>query len=65
MKVLVFKNAKTELFAEYLREDGLVRRVTRLGAGGPADVQSVRETFVHRKDKLMTRASLPAQVLTM
>eukprot|EP00048_Salpingoeca_helianthica_P022052 m.16102 g.16102 ORF g.16102 m.16102 type:complete len:829 (-) comp6815_c0_seq1:122-2608(-) len=60
-KTIVYSDAVVELHAEYLREDGLVRRVTKYESDAKKKAVRIQETFLNRKDKLLSRVVTAAE----
>eukprot|EP01137_Pigoraptor_chileana_P033672 Opistho-2@24921 len=57
-KTLLYKGAKLEKFAEYVREDGLVARLTIYKEDSNNEVGEIRETYANRKDRLIERSRI-------
>eukprot|EP00736_Rhodelphis_marinus_P008612 Rmarinus@m.20835 len=60
-KIIDYLCAKLELFADYKRDDGMVSRLTKYSDRARTLEVEVRETFAHRKDKLVVRARYPLE----
>lgn len=58
-RTILSKFARTDIYSDYLRDDGLVKRVTVTSDLELRNVTKVIETFAHRKDKLLRRISTP------
>eukprot|EP00842_Homolaphlyctis_polyrhiza_P004040 jgi/Hompol1/4637/HPOL_001817-RA len=56
-KIVTYKNAKMEIFADYHRADGMVSRVTYLSPEG--QTTQIHEFFDNRRDKLYQRIRVP------
>ncbi|KAI8847415.1 hypothetical protein BC829DRAFT_418416 [Chytridium lagenaria] len=58
-KVITYKNARHEIFAEYHRTDGMISRITFFADDLKGFHGEIREKFKNRKDKLIERIRVP------
>ena len=61
-RVLMELGTKTEVFAEYLKDDGMVKRVTRYADAEMKETVTKVSTYAHRKDRLVKRLSTFTEV---
>ncbi|KAJ3116479.1 hypothetical protein HDU96_009564 [Phlyctochytrium bullatum] len=58
-KVITYKNARHEIFADYHRTDGMVSRLTFFADDIKGFFGEIREKFRNRRDKLVERVRVP------
>eukprot|EP00042_Codosiga_hollandica_P020429 m.66127 g.66127 ORF g.66127 m.66127 type:complete len:519 (-) comp49855_c0_seq1:85-1641(-) len=58
-RTVIEKTSRTDLYSAYLREDGLVKRVSVSSDLELNNVVKILETYLHRKDHLIKRVKIP------
>ncbi|KAJ3080287.1 hypothetical protein HK102_003163, partial [Quaeritorhiza haematococci] len=59
-KVVTYRNARHEIFAEYHRQDGMVARITLFSDPDTDFLGEIREYYKNRRDKLWKRIRIPS-----